>query len=311
LDFHHLRNMLAVLELGSLGKAAEKLHISQPALTKSIQRLEEQLGVRLFERGARGMTGTVYAETLRPYAQSVSFGMAQAVSEINALKRGIEGMLTVAGPSVVTGELFPETVVRLSAQRPKLQIRVVAQDQMLCSSLISGEFGLVVAPFYNGSPKPGLIRNWLFDDELVVITRPKHPLTRLRKVQPSHLQACSWLFAEHDSVQRFRLTRYFEEAGLAPPKITIESSTPAMQKGIIARSDHVGLISKMGVQSELNSRTLRAIEIDSRWMKRPIGFLYREDEPLSPAMRAFTDILRSVCQERGYFRGEQTESPLN
>ncbi len=303
--------MLAVLELGSLGKAAEKLHISQPALTKSIKRLEEQLGVRLFERGSRGMKGTAYAETLRPYAQSVFFGMAQAVTEINALKRGIEGTVTVAGPSVVAAELFPETIVRLSAQRPKLEIRVVSQDQMLCSSLLSGEFGLVVAPFYNGSPKPGLIRNWLFDDELVVITRPGHPLTRLRRVEPAALQACTWLFAEHDTVQRFRLTRYFEEAGFAPPKSAIDSSTPAVQKAIIARSDHVGLISKMGVQSELNARTLRAIKIDSRWLKRPIGFLHREDEPLSPAMRAFTEILRTVCHERGYFRHDQTEAQLN
>ena len=51
----------------------------------------------------------------------------------------------------------------------------------------------------------------------------------------------------------------------------------------------------MGVQSELNARTLRAIKINSRWLKRPIGFLHREDEPLSPAMRAFTEILRTVC----------------
>jgi DNA-binding transcriptional LysR family regulator len=63
----------------------------------------------------------------------------------------------------------------------------------------------------------------------------------------------------------------------------------------------------MGVHTELNARTLRAVEIDSRWMKRPIGFLYREDEPLSPAMRAFTEILRTVCHERGYFRRDQEE----
>jgi DNA-binding transcriptional LysR family regulator len=163
------------MELGTLEKAAEKLHISQPALTKSIKRLEEQLGVRLFERGSPGMKGTVYAETLRPFAPVRLLRDGPSHHGNRCSQAQYRRTVTVAGPSVVVAELFPETIVRLSAQRPKLQIRVVSHDQMLCSSLLSGEFGLVAAPFYNGSPKPGLIRNWVFDDELVVITRPEHP----------------------------------------------------------------------------------------------------------------------------------------
>ncbi len=106
MDLRNLRNMIAVLETGSLGKAAERLHISQPALTKSIQRLEQELGVRLFEREPRGMRPTLYAESLRGYAKATSVGMAQAIAHINALKNGTEGMITVAAPSIIASTLF-------------------------------------------------------------------------------------------------------------------------------------------------------------------------------------------------------------
>jgi DNA-binding transcriptional LysR family regulator len=156
MDLRHLRNMLAVIEEGSLGKAAEKLNISQPALTKSIQRLEEQLGVKLFERKARGMEATSYADSLRAYAQSACVGMTQALKEIHALKSGTEGVITVAGPPLIATELLTEASVRLAAERPNLQFRIVAQNQELFTALLAGEFNLVVAMLYNEMPKVGL-----------------------------------------------------------------------------------------------------------------------------------------------------------
>ena len=86
MDIRHLRNMLAVIEEGSIGKAAQRLNISQPALTKSIHRLEEHLGVRLFDREARGMKPTFYAESLKGYAKAACVGMAEAESQIASLR---------------------------------------------------------------------------------------------------------------------------------------------------------------------------------------------------------------------------------
>src|SRR6266550_6342289 len=107
MDIRHLRDMLAVMEEGSLGKAAQRLNISQPALSKSIQRLEEHLGVRLFERETRGMKPTFYADSLRGYAKAACVGMAEAESQIAALRNGTEGIITVAGPPLIVTELLP------------------------------------------------------------------------------------------------------------------------------------------------------------------------------------------------------------
>jgi DNA-binding transcriptional LysR family regulator len=78
MDVRQLRTMLAIIEEGSLGKAALRLNMSHPALTKSIQRLEKHLGVRLLERDIRGMKPTFYAESLTGYAKAACIGMAEA-----------------------------------------------------------------------------------------------------------------------------------------------------------------------------------------------------------------------------------------
>jgi DNA-binding transcriptional LysR family regulator len=300
MDLRHLRNMLSVMEEGSLGKAAEKLHISQPALTKSIQRLEEQLGVKLFERKARGMESTSYAESLRAYAQSACVGMTQAVKEINALKNGTEGVITVAGPPMIASDLLPDVVVRLAAERPNLQLRIVSQNQELFTSLLAGEFTLVVAMLYNEMPKIGLTKRWLFDDRLVLVMRPGHPASKLKKIKPQDLLGYKWAFSDNDTWHRRRLELYFEQFGLGMPRASVESREPAILKSIIMKSDHVGVLAKIGVEREIAEGTLTAIEIDSPFMMRPIGIVRRENDMPSPAVNAFIRILEAVCRERGY-----------
>ena len=88
MNLHQLKALLAVIETGSLNKAAQQLHVSQPALTKSIQRLEAQVGVRLFARNRSGMRPTPYAEMLRSYAEAVTSGLSQVQAKIDAAKGG-------------------------------------------------------------------------------------------------------------------------------------------------------------------------------------------------------------------------------
>jgi DNA-binding transcriptional LysR family regulator len=298
MDLRHLRNMLAVMEEGSLGKAAQRLNISQPALTKSIQRLEEELGVRLFDRESRGMKPTFYADSLRGYAKAACIGMAEAESQIASLRNGTEGIVTVAGPPVIVTELLPQVLVRLSQERPKLQVRIVGQNKELFTDLLEGKFNLVVAMLYDELPKEGLVKQWLFDDRLVLVMRPDHPLAKRRKVKPTELLDQKWVFADDEMWGQRRLRLYFEQAGLALPRACFESRNPEVLKSIIMISDHIGMIAKLGVEKELAEGLLKAIELDSPLMLRPIGIVRRENEPISPAVMSFIRIIEEVCKTR-------------
>jgi DNA-binding transcriptional LysR family regulator len=299
MDIRHLRNMLAVMEEGSLGKAAQRLHISQPALTKSIQRLEEQLGVRLFDREARGMKPTFYADSLRGYAKAACIGMAEAESQIASLRNGTEGVITVADPPLIVTEFLPQVLVKLSEERPKLQVRVVGQNRELFTDLLEGHFNLVVAMLYDELPKQGLSKQWLFDDRLVLVMRPDHPLARRRKVKPSDLIDQKWVVGDSDTWSQHRLRLYFEQAGLTLPRARFESRNPEVLKSIIMISDHIGMIARLGVEKELANGLLKAIEIDSPFLLRPIGIVRRESDPISPAVKSFVRIIEEVSKTRG------------
>jgi DNA-binding transcriptional LysR family regulator len=309
MDVRQLRNMLAIIEEGSLGKAALRLNMSQPALTKSIQRLEKHLGVRLFERDIRGMKPTFYAESLTGYAKAACIGlsgrlrpssraMAEAESQIAAPRNGTEGVITVAGPPLITTELLPPTLVRLSQERPKLQVRVVAQNKNLFTDLLEGQFSLVVAMLYNEMPKQGLAKQWLFDDRLVLVMRPDHPLAKRRKIKPDDLVDQKWVFADSDTWSQRRLRLYFEQHALPLPRARVESREPAIMKSIVMISDHIGMIAKLGVEREIAKGLLKCIEIDSPLMLRPIGIVRRENEPMSPAVKSLVRILQEACEPR-------------
>jgi DNA-binding transcriptional LysR family regulator len=300
MDLRQLRNMLAVIETGSLSEAAEKLRISQPALTKSIQRLESALGVKLFTREARGMRATVFAESLREYAQSACVGMTQLLIEINAIKSGATGVVTVAGPPIIALDLFPEAIIRLSKDRPNVQIRVVVEVDSLYTSLLAGKFDLVVATLSHEIPKFGLETQALFEDRLVVVTRAGHPLTRRRKVGLQDLLASSWIFPDEGSLHRSRLEMLFQAAGLPLPQPVIECRSPELVKAAIINTDYIGLLAKMGLRAELDARTLCAIEIESPFLLRTIGLIWRNNHSLSPPTKALISMFQTICSERKY-----------
>jgi DNA-binding transcriptional LysR family regulator len=300
MDLRQLRNMLAVMDKGTIGKAAESLNISQPALTKSIRRLEEQLGVELFVREARGMRPTIYADSLKAYAQSACTGMTQATSTIKALRNGLEGTISIGAPETITSKLFPDVVEVLARKRPRLQVRIFSQSEFLFSALLAGQYDLAVSPVYNEIPQVGLLKRWIFDDHLMVVIRRNHPLTKLRTVTAEKLQQCTWIVSDGTTVHRRRVERYFEDAGLDMPYIAVESRSPTVLKEIIMRTDYVGLLSAMEVELEVKQHLLRTIDVQSSIMVRPIGLVWRENHAFSPAVLSFIEILETVCRRRGY-----------
>lgn len=298
MDLRHLRNMLAVIEEGSLGKAAQRLNISQPALTKSVQRLEEHLGVKLFERDSRGMKPTIFADSLHGYAKAACVGMIEAENRIRALRSGTEGVIRIAAPPLIATELLPQILVGLARERPNLQARVVSQNKALFTDLLEGQFDAVVAMLYDELPVEGLTKQWLFDDRLVLVMRSSHPLARRKKIEPRELLHEKWAVTAGDTWSHRRLRLYFEQNGLPLPKARMESRNPAILKSVISISDHVGIISRLGVEREVASGALKAIELNSPLMQRPIGIVRRESEPPSPAVKSFIALAEEVSKGR-------------
>jgi DNA-binding transcriptional LysR family regulator len=189
-------------------------------------------------------------------------------------------------------------LVQLSKERPKLQVRVVAQNRALFTDLLDGKFSLVVAMLYDEMPQQGLAKQWLFDDRLALVMRPDHPLTKRRKIKAVDLVEQNWVFPDKDTWSHRRLELYFQQEGFSLPKARFESRDFATIKSIILLSDHIGIVSKLGVEKEISKGVLKCIEIDSPLMLRPIGIVRRENEPMSPAVQTLVRIIEESCKSR-------------
>jgi DNA-binding transcriptional LysR family regulator len=292
MDIRHLRNMLAVIQEGSLARAAQRLNISQPALTKSVKRLEDQMGVPLFERGVRGMRPTLYAENLKLYAKAACVGMIEAERQISALRKGAEGEISIAAPPLIMTNLLPGVIARLAQERPRIKIRLVSQNRGLFNDLLEGKFNIAVTMLYNEAPKPGLSKQWLFDDRLALVVGPHHPLAQRKKVTAGELRNQKWIFSHADNWGQRRLQMYFEQFGFDLPEATIESHDHAVMKSLIMASDYVGLIARLGIQRELSAGAVKCIDMDSPLMVRPIGIVRRANEQSTPAIETLVHLIK-------------------
>lgn len=295
MDVRQLQNVIAVIEKGSLGRAAAALNISQPALTKSIQRLEVRLGVPLFTRDSKGMRPTVFGEALRPHAHGISAGVEQALREIEAMRSGTRGTVKIAAGPLVTSDILSIAIVTLMRENPfvRVNIHTAIGDQM--PALLRGEFDFILAQIPLGSRLDGLEQRELVHDRVSVIARTGHPLTRTSKVSLENLLSYKWVLPEPGHHHRLRLGRVFEADNLPIPEPHIECSSTEFIKSVVSRTDHLGLIAQMGIKSEGSDKTVE-INIDSPFMMRPIGIVWRQHQVLSQPSRLLMAAIEKTCK---------------
>jgi DNA-binding transcriptional LysR family regulator len=301
MDLRQLRVLLAVIEKGSLGRAAEWLNTSQPAVTKTIQRLEQELDVSLFDRDARGMRPTQFAECLATHARSISIGVSQAIDDVKSLRRGAKGIVTIGCPPLIATEILPPVVVELVKDHPGLHVRVITASDAISERILAGEFDFGIDLLGATGSDLGLVQKRLFNDKLVLIAQHGHRLTRLVSPTPQDLQSFEWILPSAGNRHRGRLVQLFELAGLTPPTAAIECSTTAFLKAVVSQTDYVGIVAKMALHPETDAadRRLKVIEIDSPSMLRPVGLVWRQSQVLTPAIRLAMHAVEVGCHKLG------------
>ena len=285
-----------VAEKGSVGKAAEALNVSQPALTKSIRRLEDRLGVTLFHREGRGMRPTIYAEVLTAHAQGITVGINQALEEVAALRAGSEGTIRLAAGPLVSSKIVAKAAQRLMQDRPKLRVHIHTAVGDHRPELLAGKYDFILGLLPAGDPPPALTQELIFEDRIALIVRRGHGLLGRKRYSPETLLNATWVMPSPGHYHRRRLENVFEEAHLPAPEPAIECSSTDFIKRIVSDTDHVGVLAGMGLNRE-DTVSLSEIPLPSRFMRRPIGIIWRKHLVLSKPSVMLIDAIKLVCAD--------------
>lgn len=293
LSLDDLDYFLAVAKHGQVRSAAAALGVSQPALTKGIQRLERELGFALFNRSRRGMALTPVAERFHERTKGLRSGLAEAIKEAADLHLGSMGVLRVGVSPLYTQRLFVPALLRLHAQRPaaRVQVQFHLNDALLLA-LRQGDVDLTLSALPATVPDD-LQAQVLLRDDLCLVVRVGHPLLAKRRLKLSDLAEAHWLMPGPSVAARRTVEGRLAQAGLPPPKVAVEvnnSATPLVE--LIERSDLIALMSDTLLTPEARTRILPLPLAEARF-SREVGILRRQAVPATPLAERFMEILVS------------------
>lgn len=222
-----LRSFLAVARSGNLSAAARELAVSQPALTKSVRKLEQQVGMPLFERRARGMTLTPSGATLLAHARAIEAQCRVADGELDALARGETGRIRVGAGPYWGNTVVPRAIARLHEKLPGLDVGLdVGVNAVVQPRLFAGELDLVVGGLpQEGSLPAGIEQIDFYTIRTRVVAGRNHPLQRKSRVSVADLARYPWVFYQHDRDVMTRLSALFQRSGAGAPEIRVETTS--------------------------------------------------------------------------------------
>lgn len=273
-----LENFLRIVERKTFTEAARAAHLSQPALTASIQKLEAAMGARLFLRGARGAELTEAGATLLPMAREALAAVARgkrAVSELIGLERG---RVRIAAGATVCTYYLPRYLAEFRKRFANVQIELreattrVAQD-----AVDAGEFDFGIVCSDVGEP-------WKLDD-LVLVTNPKGPYGR----KGFKVETAPFITFPTGSTTREILLQTFPEA-----RIVMELSGIAAVKGNVREGNGIALLSRKAIERDLRNRSFAILPHARTPIRRALTMIHRGRERFSPAAAALYALLQNA-----------------
>jgi DNA-binding transcriptional LysR family regulator len=287
-----LRHFLAVVEHKGITPAAEKLHISQPALTKSIQQLESSLGVALFERFPTGVVPTHFGEILARRVRLMDLEYRHALAEIQAIKGGAGGTINVGAGPVWMVRILPPIIAEFQKQQPKVKIKLRSGviDTMV-PALLAGELDVICASLDFPS-HPEIVKENLTEISHVLIARAGHPLAARNDIKAADLLDYPWLAIANDYVGNSRVNSFFAANELDPPRIAVETTSTSGILSLVRAGDFiVNIPTLMLPYAEAFGLTRLAVR-GTLW-DSPAGIAYRATKSQMAVLNAFCALIRS------------------
>jgi DNA-binding transcriptional LysR family regulator len=290
-----IQGFLEVARRGNVSRAADALGITQPALTSRLQALEQELGQPLFVRSARGVRLTDAGHAFRPYAEQAVGALASGMAQLAELAAGGAGELVLAVAPQVSTYVLPHVLLRYAEAHPgvRLVVRTAHTEEIvelvLREEVHAGVGRLVRDPRISYQP--------LYDDELVLVSRPGHPLAGRESISRDALGQAPLILFDRASSYYELTTALFREAGVRPRGV-IELDNIEAAKRMVAGGLGVALLPRTSVAEELAARRLHASRIEGADPgPRHIGLLRRADAgPPLPILSAFVDIVAQAPQ---------------
>lgn len=296
-----LRQMVVldtVLRERSLLKAAEVLSLTQPAITKTIQAMEEALGVELVERTARGIQPTVFGDAVHARLKNIFAEIRLLGDDLAGLAEGNRGHVVVGTLISAAAWLLPMAITRLNQAGGSIVVTIQeGTNDQLMPQLVTGEIDLVVGRIPYGV-YPGVRHQRLYSETLCAVARVGHPEVDRRRTSMARLGGYPWIIPIVETPVRTTVERLFREAGLALPANRIESLSILTNVNVLRRSDAICLLPSAVADHYVREGMLAMLPMTLSETFGEVGISEATEREPTPAALALATALRQAAAER-------------
>ena len=283
-----LRYLLAIAETGNLRLASLRAHITQPALSKCISRLEDQVGAALFARRGRQIYPTEVGLALVRRARMIVRSIDETQREIADYARGLKGHIRLGAAATLTEFLMPDIIDRLAAVAPDVTIELmVGMSNILRDALRADKLDVVIGPVVQSEDFD--CRTLLDDEVVVVASRRNEAAVNARSLR--ELRDCRWILPQKGVAMRNWLEQTFSRLGEPAPIPQIEVSSLVLMPRLIARTNLLSFISRRNLLKDDIHAQLMELPFPETVFQRKFGIITRRDGYVPTACQVFIDLL--------------------
>lgn len=290
-----------VARLLSFTKAAETLHMTQPAVTFQVRQLEEFFNTRLFDRTHNRISLTEAGRLVYDYAEQIFHLYSEMESAVNSMTGDVRGTLTIGASTTVAEYMLPSLLGDFRKGFPDVSIYLRVSNSEGIVAMVENnsiDLGVVEAPVNNKN----LVVEICKDDQLVTIVPPDHPLTAKAFVELKDLLEYPFICREEGSGTREVIADYISRSNHTESnlKISMELGSPEAVKGAVEAGMGVSVVSRATIQKELRLGTLVGIPM-SPPLTRPFSFVHQKQKFRMQAMEELLQFARNHCQHNSHW----------
>jgi DNA-binding transcriptional LysR family regulator len=305
-DLADLRAFAAVARLGSFGAAASELHISQPALSRRIEKLEGALGVRLFHRTTRKVDLTTVGREFSYRVSELLNGLDQSLLGIRDVATHVTGEVTIACMPSSVRYFLPSVLIRYHELYPRITVRILDQgttDVLTTVTRGEADFGLS----YIGTQEPTLEFEPMLSEAYVLACKVDHPLAKKKKVRWAELEPYDYMTVTKASQNRLLLDMALANNQVRP-RWYCEAQHVSTLVNLVEAGMGIAAVPRLAMPED-GHPILVSVPLEEPTITRTIGLIRRVNRALSPAAQQLYDQFVAVAASRkGKYRGSFSAS---
>lgn len=304
IKIRHLQALTEIVRQGSLKRAAEKLFLTQPAISRTLSELEEIVGAELLTRGRGGVALTPQGEFFHGFAQTSLSALEQGLAGLDAAGHDGAMQLRVGALPSVAARLMPDVVADLIALAPDLRLSIAdgAHGQLI-GLLRAGELDLLIGRLGDPATMRGLSFTQLYLEDVAVVVRPGHPILSDRDPDLRRIGAFRVIYPPPAAAIRPLVERLLIANGIPVPSRRIETVSGAFGRAFTQQSDAIWFISAGVVAREIACGRLIRLPIGTGLTQGPVGLMTRSDQSETPAQQLFAQAVRRTVLRLGLEQG--------